>query len=202
LGGAGRGRGGRGAQCGPYAPVHKHAGCSAAARTPAASSSCCVSKTTHAYLVTAPAAANGLEAGRLQPPAFLAPTIPIQTITHPKPPPGSYLHSRGFVHGDLRSPNLFVASDGRLKIGDFGFCQLLPPEVQKVGPAAGPPAVATLPPHATLTPLSQYGPWLLAVRVDLGEGMMLLSNGRAAHLDGRPECALGQFLAAAQTRTR
>ncbi|KIY93519.1 Serine/threonine-protein kinase PAK 7 [Monoraphidium neglectum] len=44
----------------------------------------------------------------------------------------SYLHSRGFVHGDLRSPNLFVASDGRLKIGDFGFCQLLPPEVQKI----------------------------------------------------------------------
>lgn len=47
-------------------------------------------------------------------------------------PPPRYLHSRNFVHGDLRSPNLFVASDGRIKIGDFGFCRILAPEAQRV----------------------------------------------------------------------
>ncbi|MEW5311348.1 MAG: hypothetical protein WDW38_003069 [Sanguina aurantia] len=36
-----------------------------------------------------------------------------------------FLHSRNYVHGDLRSPNVFVTSDNRAKIGDFGFCQLL-----------------------------------------------------------------------------
>ena len=44
----------------------------------------------------------------------------------------SYLHRRSFVHGDLRSPNLFVAADGRVKIGDFGFCRLLAPEALQV----------------------------------------------------------------------
>ena len=29
------------------------------------------------------------------------------------------------MHGDLRSPNVFVAQDGHAKVGDFGFAQLL-----------------------------------------------------------------------------
>ncbi len=37
----------------------------------------------------------------------------------------AYLHSRSYVHGDLRTPNIFVASDGHVKIGDFGFAKLL-----------------------------------------------------------------------------
>ncbi len=32
---------------------------------------------------------------------------------------------RGYVHGDLRSPNVFVASDGHAKVGDFGLAQIL-----------------------------------------------------------------------------
>ena len=32
---------------------------------------------------------------------------------------------RSYVHGDLRSPNVFVALDGHAKVGDFGFAQLL-----------------------------------------------------------------------------
>eukprot|EP00878_Enallax_costatus_P003652 GHUV01003866.1.p1 GENE.GHUV01003866.1~~GHUV01003866.1.p1 ORF type:complete len:1163 (+),score=390.16 GHUV01003866.1:185-3673(+) len=36
-----------------------------------------------------------------------------------------YLHKRHYVHGDLRSPNLFVGLDGRVKIGDFGFTKRL-----------------------------------------------------------------------------
>ena len=37
----------------------------------------------------------------------------------------AYLHSRNYVHGDLRSPNIFVGLDGHVKIGDFGFARLL-----------------------------------------------------------------------------
>ena len=37
----------------------------------------------------------------------------------------AYLHSRNYVHGDLRSPNVFVGLDGHVKIGDFGFARLL-----------------------------------------------------------------------------
>ncbi|KAL6750590.1 kinase-like domain-containing protein [Haematococcus lacustris] len=37
----------------------------------------------------------------------------------------SYLHSRNYMHGDLRTPNVFVAADGHVKIGDFGFARLL-----------------------------------------------------------------------------
>uniref|UniRef100_A0A7R9VE76 Protein kinase domain-containing protein n=1 Tax=Chlamydomonas euryale TaxID=1486919 RepID=A0A7R9VE76_9CHLO len=37
----------------------------------------------------------------------------------------AYLHSRSYVHGDLRSPNVFVGLDGHVKIGDFGFARLL-----------------------------------------------------------------------------
>ncbi len=41
----------------------------------------------------------------------------------------SYLHAQNYLHGDLRSPNVFmVAQDaGRLgaKIGDFGYAKLL-----------------------------------------------------------------------------
>lgn len=36
-----------------------------------------------------------------------------------------FLHTRKYVHGDLRSPNLFVGTDGQVKIGDFGFVKQL-----------------------------------------------------------------------------
>lgn len=35
----------------------------------------------------------------------------------------AYLHSRNYMHGDLRTPNVFVATDGHAKIGDFGFAR-------------------------------------------------------------------------------
>lgn len=55
-------------------------------------------------------------------------------LANPRKPPNRrrYLHNRNFVHGDLRSPNLFVASDGHIRIGDFGFCRMLAPETQRV----------------------------------------------------------------------
>lgn len=37
----------------------------------------------------------------------------------------AYLHSRTYIHGDLRSPNVFVTEDQHLKIGDFGFARII-----------------------------------------------------------------------------
>jgi hypothetical protein len=51
---------------------------------------------------------------------------------HPPPRPSSFLHSRGFIHGDLRSPNLFVDEHGHIRIGDFGFAHNLPRRSAKV----------------------------------------------------------------------
>ena len=37
----------------------------------------------------------------------------------------SFLHDTSYVHGDLRSPNVFVGDGGKVKIGDFGFTKLM-----------------------------------------------------------------------------
>ncbi|KAM3860112.1 membrane-associated tyrosine- and threonine-specific cdc2-inhibitory kinase [Diretmus argenteus] len=37
-----------------------------------------------------------------------------------------HLHSRGFVHLDLKPANVFITPSGRLKLGDFGLLQELP----------------------------------------------------------------------------
>ncbi len=37
----------------------------------------------------------------------------------------AFLHSRDYIHGDLRSPNVFVTEDQHLKLGDFGFARIL-----------------------------------------------------------------------------
>ncbi|GLI70654.1 hypothetical protein VaNZ11_015590, partial [Volvox africanus] len=47
----------------------------------------------------------------------------------------AYLHSRDYIHGDLRSPNVFVTEDQHLKIGDFGFARILGKAQNQVVPA-------------------------------------------------------------------
>ncbi|MEW5320087.1 MAG: hypothetical protein WDW38_011188 [Sanguina aurantia] len=37
----------------------------------------------------------------------------------------SYLHMRNYIHGDLRSPNVLLSSEGHCKIADFGFAKLM-----------------------------------------------------------------------------
>ncbi|KAG2495761.1 hypothetical protein HYH03_006010 [Edaphochlamys debaryana] len=54
----------------------------------------------------------------------------------------AYLHSRNYIHGDLRSPNVFVTEDQHLKIGDFGFARILG---NTQDPDAGVPARLTNP---------------------------------------------------------
>ncbi|KIZ02469.1 LIM domain kinase 1 [Monoraphidium neglectum] len=43
-----------------------------------------------------------------------------------------FVHSQGVLHGDLRSPNLFVDSHGKLVVADFGFGETLPQGAQEV----------------------------------------------------------------------
>ncbi|GLC52106.1 hypothetical protein PLESTB_000583400 [Pleodorina starrii] len=47
----------------------------------------------------------------------------------------AYLHSRDYIHGDLRSPNVFVTEDQHLKLGDFGFARILGKAQNNVVPA-------------------------------------------------------------------
>lgn len=37
----------------------------------------------------------------------------------------SYLHSRGFIHRDVKTSNLFLTKEGILKLGDFGISKFL-----------------------------------------------------------------------------
>merc|ERR550532_666395 len=40
-----------------------------------------------------------------------------------------YLHSKNVIHRDLKSQNVFLAHDGRIRLGDFGLCRRTPDRI-------------------------------------------------------------------------
>lgn len=55
----------------------------------------------------------------------------------------AHVHARGYVHGDVKPANLLVASDGTVKLGDFGLAHIAASVPLPLPPKSG--AVAALP---------------------------------------------------------
>ncbi len=50
-----------------------------------------------------------------------------------------YIHNRKIVHRDLKSENIFLTSDGMIKVGDFGVAAALHKTSDKLSAVIGTP---------------------------------------------------------------
>jgi NIMA (never in mitosis gene a)-related kinase len=42
-----------------------------------------------------------------------------------------YIHERGIMHRDLKSPNIFLTRAGAVKLGDFGFARQVTHDIRR-----------------------------------------------------------------------
>jgi serine/threonine protein kinase len=55
----------------------------------------------------------------------------VRTITYQLATLFIYIHSEGFVYSDLKASNVFLQTDGSIKLVDFGYCKKLEPEQRR-----------------------------------------------------------------------
>jgi serine/threonine-protein kinase len=113
----------------------------------------------------------------------------VLTIAHPALAVIQKAHERGIIHRDLKPSNLFLTSERRIKVLDFGLAGMTAPHLKVTGPTT--PMMGTLgfmPPEQIRGEWSRVGPasdiWAM------GATLFALLTGLCVHENGPPE----QFL--------
>ncbi|VUZ47693.1 unnamed protein product [Hymenolepis diminuta] len=107
----------------------------------------------------------------------------------------AFIHSNGIIHRDIKSDSILLASDGRIKLSDFGFCATLTPQCPRRKSLVGTPywmapEVIARSPYNTSVDIWSFG--VLVIEMIDGEpslfnetpsvAMRLIKEGFVPHL--------------------